>query len=124
MFEQIGHILHECGAYQVEEIEKHKLYVAIHDEAEKRENWCRVSSTVKMLDGSNEFECECGQFEHMGLLCCHVLKVLDFIRAKEISAKHILKRWTNDARDILPVDRPANGATSEAWPLMKRLGPT
>lgn len=44
-----------------------------------------------MLDEGNEFECECGQFAHMGLLCRHVLKVLDFIRAKEIPAKHIVK---------------------------------
>lgn len=55
-----------------------------------------------MIDGGNEFDCECGQFAHMGLLCSHVLKVLDFIRAKEIAAKHIVKRWTKDARDILP----------------------
>lgn len=25
--------------------------------------------------GGGEFDCECGQFAHMGLLCCHVLKV-------------------------------------------------
>lgn len=36
MFKQFGHILYECGAYQVEEIEKHKLYVAVHSEAKKK----------------------------------------------------------------------------------------
>ncbi|XBJ19125.1 hypothetical protein VPH35_010148 [Triticum aestivum] len=102
MFEQFGHILYECGAYQVEEIEKHRTYIAIHSEAEKREKWCRVSYKVTMLDGGNEFKCECGRFAHMGLLCIYVLKVLDFIRAKEIPAKHIVKRWTRDARDVLP----------------------
>ena len=30
------------------------------------------------------------------------MQVLDFIRAKEIRAKHIVKRWMKDARDILP----------------------
>ncbi|EMS61587.1 hypothetical protein TRIUR3_08583 [Triticum urartu] len=58
MFEQFGHILYECEAYHVEEIETHKTYVAIHSEAEKSK-WCRVS-----------------------------YKVLDFIWAKEIQAKH------------------------------------
>lgn len=29
-------------------------------------------------------------------------KVLDFIRVTEIPKKHILKRWTKDAMDILP----------------------
>lgn len=75
MFEQFGHILYECRAYQVEEIEKHKTYMAIHSEAEKREKWCRVSYKVTILDGGDEFDCECGQFPHMGLLCSHILKL-------------------------------------------------
>ena len=56
MFEQFGHILYECGAYQVEEIERHKTYVAIHSEAEKRDKWCRVAYKVRMLDGGDEFD--------------------------------------------------------------------
>ncbi|KAE8803381.1 Protein FAR1-RELATED SEQUENCE 5 [Hordeum vulgare] len=83
-----------------EEIEKHKTYVAIHSEAEKMEKWCRVSYKVTMLDCGQEFDYECDQFAHMGLLCSHVLEVLDFIRAKEIPAKHIVKRWMKDARDV------------------------
>ena len=102
MFEQFGHILYECGAYQVEEIEKGKEYVAIHTDAARREKWCRTSYKVSVLDGGEEFDCECGQFAHMGLLCSHLLQVLDFIRVTEIPKKHIVKRWTRDARDILP----------------------
>ncbi|VAI60225.1 unnamed protein product [Triticum turgidum subsp. durum] len=94
MFEQFGHILYECGAYQVEELEKGKLYLAIHMEAARREKWCRVSYKVNVLEGGEEFDCECGQFAHMGLLCSHVLK--------KIPQKHIVKRWTKDARDVLP----------------------
>lgn len=41
------------------------------------------------------------------------MQVLDFIRVTEIPKKHILKRWTKDAMDILP---PSGGA----WP--KNLG--
>lgn len=37
-----------------------------------------------------------------GLLCCHAVKVLDFLGIDQIPAKHILKRWKKDARDILP----------------------
>ncbi|KAE8803384.1 putative SWIM protein [Hordeum vulgare] len=102
MFEQFGHILYERAAYQVEEIEEYKTYVAIHSEAKKRRKWCRVSYKVTMLDCGQEFDCECVKFAHMGLLCSHVLKVLDFIRAKEIPAKHIVKRWMKDTRDVLP----------------------
>ena len=60
MFEHFGHILYKCGVYQVEEIEKYKTYVGIHSEAENREKWCRLSYKVTMLDGGEEFDCECG----------------------------------------------------------------
>ncbi|XP_048566675.1 protein FAR1-RELATED SEQUENCE 6-like [Triticum urartu] len=55
-----------------------------------------------MLDDGEWFECECGQFTHMGMLCCHTLKVMDYVGMKEMRKRHILKRWTKYARDILP----------------------
>ena len=102
MLEQFGHILYECGAYKVEEIEKGKEYVAIHTDVARREKWCRTSYKVTVVEGGEEFDCECGQFAHMGLLCSHILKVLDFIRVTEIPKKHIVKRWTRGVRDVLP----------------------
>ena len=74
MFEQFGHILYECGAYQVEELEKGKLYRVIHMEAVRREKCCRVSYEVNVLEGGDELECECEPFAHMGLLCSYVLR--------------------------------------------------
>lgn len=75
MFKQFEHILYESGAYQVEEVEKSKLYVVIHTEAERREKWRKVSYNVSVIEQGEEYDCECGQFSHMGLLCSHVLKV-------------------------------------------------
>ena len=86
----------------MEEIEKGKRCVAIHNDAVLREKWCRTSYNVTVIEGGEEFDCECGQFAHMGLLCSHILKVLDFIRVIEMPKKHIVKRWTRDAGDILP----------------------
>lgn len=34
--------------------------------------------------------------------CCHMLKVMDVLGYTEIPQKLIMKRWTRDARDILP----------------------
>ncbi|XP_073353681.1 protein FAR1-RELATED SEQUENCE 5-like [Aegilops tauschii subsp. strangulata] len=90
------------GEATVEEVEKGKSYVAIHTDAARREKWCMVSYKVTVVDGGEEFDCECGQFTHMGLLCSHILKVLDFIHVTKMPKKHIVKRWTRDARDILP----------------------
>uniref|UniRef100_A0A452YJK4 Protein FAR1-RELATED SEQUENCE n=1 Tax=Aegilops tauschii subsp. strangulata TaxID=200361 RepID=A0A452YJK4_AEGTS len=36
------------------------------------------------------------------ILCFHVLRVMEILHVEELLAKHILKRWTKDARDILP----------------------
>lgn len=30
---------------------------------------------VKMIDDGLEFDCECGQYQHMCVLCCHMLNV-------------------------------------------------
>lgn len=55
-----------------------------------------------MTEDGEDFECECGLFPHMGMLCCHALKVMEHVGIKEIPQKYILKSWTKDARDILP----------------------
>ena len=60
----------------MEEIEKGKRCVAIHNDAVLREKWCRTSYNVTVIEGGEEFDCECGQFAHMGLLCSHILKVI------------------------------------------------
>jgi hypothetical protein len=134
MFEKFGDILYEAGYYEVEVEEIGKVYFATNIQAEKRELWSRVRFKVTVGDNREEFECECGQFEHMGMLCCHILKVvggfslmalhccivvgstifcmesdqffcmqiMDHLDVKKIPARHIVKRWTRDARDVLP----------------------
>ncbi|KAK8939271.1 Protein FAR1-RELATED SEQUENCE 5 [Platanthera zijinensis] len=43
--------------------------------------------------------CQCMMYETFGILCSHILKVLDIIDIKLVSDKYILKRWTRKARD-------------------------
>ncbi|XP_048556192.1 protein FAR1-RELATED SEQUENCE 9-like [Triticum urartu] len=102
MFEQFGENLFEGGSYHVEEIEKKKKNIARHNDALKREKWSKVEYEVTISDEAGWFESECGQFAHMGMLCCHALKVINHVGVPEIPKRHILKRWTKDARDILP----------------------
>lgn len=59
--------------YNVTEVERTRKYVCAHNNVAKREKSSRVVYQVKVKDGGSEFECECGQFEHMGMICCHVL---------------------------------------------------
>jgi len=51
------------------------------------------------FDSSNEtISCSCMKFEYVGILCCHALKVLDYVNIKIVPSRYILKRWTKDAR--------------------------
>ncbi|XP_044442503.1 protein FAR1-RELATED SEQUENCE 4-like [Triticum aestivum] len=102
MFEKFGEILYEAGQYKVEEVEKGAKYYVHRYHPEKHDKWCRALYVVEVVDQGKELTCECGNFEHTGLLCCHAVKVLDFLGIGHIPAKHILKRWTKDARDVLP----------------------
>lgn len=102
MFEQFGQSIYKRFACRVEEIEKDRIYMARHTNAERRQKWSKVEFVVKVMGDKEEFDCECGQFSHMGILCGHALKVMDYAGVTEIPSKHILKRWTRDARDILP----------------------
>ncbi|XP_044429692.1 protein FAR1-RELATED SEQUENCE 5-like [Triticum aestivum] len=102
MFELFGDNLFEGGSYQIEEVEKKKIYIARHSDAKKRERWSKLEYVVTISADGDWFDCKCGQFAHMGLLCCHTLKVMDHIGVQEIPKWHIMKRWTKNARDILP----------------------
>lgn len=48
------------------------------------------------LQGTDRVTCECGLFEHMGMLCRHALKVLVHLDRQEIPPGNILHRWTKD----------------------------
>ena len=76
MFEQFGETLYEAGYYNIAVVEEGKLYTVTHAQSERREKWSRVIFQVKRIDDGLEFDCECGQYAHMGILRCHVLKVL------------------------------------------------
>ncbi|XP_073360782.1 uncharacterized protein [Aegilops tauschii subsp. strangulata] len=88
-----------------------RMYATVHNNAAKREKWSRVKYEVNMTQGQTEFTCECGYFEHTGMLCSHVSRVIDILHLKEIPAKHIVKRCTKDARGILPKLLALDGST-------------
>ncbi|CAM0946453.1 unnamed protein product [Alopecurus aequalis] len=88
--------------YRVFEVEKDTEYEAKHINAERREAWSRVSFKITILDGRNFYKCDCGLYTHFGILCCHALSVIIARGVSKIPGCHILKRWTRDARDVLP----------------------
>jgi len=62
--------------YIVLEGEDNTFYV-IHNNTERRKHWARVIFTVQIKEGGKKYCCECGQYEHFGILCCHAIKVIN-----------------------------------------------
>lgn len=61
--------------YVVREGEEENSYYVIHNNAETRKHWACVLFSVKIEDGGERYSCECGQYDHFGMLCCHAIKV-------------------------------------------------
>ena len=103
-----------------------KLYTSIVFEAFQSEYERSMAACTTPLEGNNEYvvavgsfdencilekeykvtgdpadqtsTCNCGQFNRIGILCAHALKVLDLMNIKLIPEQYILKRWTREAR--------------------------
>ncbi|KAI5004929.1 hypothetical protein ZWY2020_032172 [Hordeum vulgare] len=102
MFEQFGDALYISWSYVIEELEPAKVYLLTHRDAAAREKWSKVNYKVIVHEEKCFFECECGSFEHVGMICCHALKVMVHLDIAELPEKHVVKRWTRNARDVLP----------------------
>lgn len=94
MFEKFQ-VLYTFGSYYVDEKFPVGRYVAKHFDSESRGKWCKVHYEVNVKDGY--YTCECG------MLSCHVLKVHVHLRITWIPSLDVMKRWTLDAHDVLPL---------------------
>ena len=60
---------------------------------------------IVSYDTANKtFLCSCRKFEIVRILCCHVLKVFDFLDIKTIPDMYILKKWTRGAKSRCILD--------------------
>lgn len=94
--------LFQSGSFHVKGNQVDGKIVIEHADAERRQRWCKVVYEVNVDRESDMYTCECGMFEHSGLLCRHILKVMVHVGARQIPSRYIMKRWTKDARDNLP----------------------
>jgi zinc finger SWIM domain-containing protein 3 len=103
-----------------------KLYTPVIFEAFQGEYERSMAACTTALEGNNEYlvsigsldedfrhekeykvigdplqqtsTCSCGQFNRIGILCGHAIKVLDLMNIKSLPAEYVLKRWTKEAR--------------------------
>ncbi|XP_037430984.1 protein FAR1-RELATED SEQUENCE 12-like [Triticum dicoccoides] len=102
MFEKFGEVLYGCGSYDLIEVKPRLEYIARHIKFQSKEKWCKNEFVITVSEAADEFKCECGTSEHYGMVCSHALKVMIHLKLRELPVKHVLKRWTKDATDILP----------------------
>ncbi|TVU02733.1 hypothetical protein EJB05_51765, partial [Eragrostis curvula] len=92
-------------------------FIVSHIEASKREKWSKVEFKVHIDEESKFHSCECGLYNHFGILCCHALLLLVQKGATTIPDIHIMARWTKDACAVNPshlvqVEEPSNAFDS------------
>ncbi|KAF7851720.1 hypothetical protein BT93_L3032 [Corymbia citriodora subsp. variegata] len=73
--------------------------------------------TVEFDPSNLTLACSCGQFESVGILCFHALKVLNYKNIFKIPTYHLLKRWTKSAKDSLPVSTSNIGIADNGNPI-------
>ncbi|OQU88536.1 hypothetical protein SORBI_3002G052800 [Sorghum bicolor] len=113
MFEMFEGMISQSGSYVVHEKEKGKAYLARNIRSDQQESWSQVEFEVIIRAEDGAVVCECGFWEHMGMPCCHAVKVMIHMGMQEIPAGNIVKRWTMDARDTVPVHLIGNDRAAE-----------
>ena len=56
---------------------------------------------VRASIGEGEYYCQCCKFEGDGIVCCHILKVMDMNAVTRMPRHFIRRRWTWDTDDAL-----------------------
>ncbi|RLM79844.1 hypothetical protein C2845_PM12G14680 [Panicum miliaceum] len=92
-----------AAQYRVVQGSDDKQFFAVHSNAEFRKKWARMEFCVTVENDGEKYNCECGLYNHFGMLCCHAIKVLIYLGVPKIPDAHIMKRAEadQDAADIL-----------------------
>ncbi|KAL6652097.1 hypothetical protein ACP70R_011022 [Stipagrostis hirtigluma subsp. patula] len=102
MFAIFSEQIFNSGCFIAEEKIKKTKYVVKRFCPEQCEKWEQVEFQVDAVGNGDQYICQCGLAEHMGMLCPHIIRVFIQFGIDKIPEKHIIKRWTVNARDMLP----------------------
>lgn len=121
VYEMFRDEIDKCHSYDVFPNSSSTVFMVKHTNAEYVQRYKRAEFEVKRINNGEKYTCDCGMYEHFGMLCCHVLRVFIQIGVREIPAFHIMLRWTRHARDIIPMNLRVNccSTTVENMKLMQ-----
>ncbi|XP_039817512.1 protein FAR1-RELATED SEQUENCE 9-like isoform X3 [Panicum virgatum] len=88
--------------YRTVELIQGQQYLVEHYNLDRVQHWCKGRYTIDIVDNGRKYSCECGLFEHFGLPCSHVLRVMISCGAQQLPECMVVQRWTKKARHVLP----------------------
>lgn len=65
----------KASQYGVVRHDSDNTFKVIHNNAEIRKDWARSVFIVVVENDGEKYSCECGLYEHFGMLFCHAIKV-------------------------------------------------
>uniref|UniRef100_A0A8R7Q9A6 Protein FAR1-RELATED SEQUENCE n=1 Tax=Triticum urartu TaxID=4572 RepID=A0A8R7Q9A6_TRIUA len=74
------------------------MFEVMHVEAESRDAWRKVKYIIKVDENIGYYNCECGLYQHFGVICSHIIRILLIRGLSKIPDCHIMKRWNKKAR--------------------------
>lgn len=76
MFELFCELKDESEFYRAFRLTDGSGYMTVHYDMARVQRWCKGRYKVEVLDSGATYESECGLFEHFGLACSHILRVI------------------------------------------------
>jgi hypothetical protein len=67
--------LRKSASYILERNNGNEEFDVMHVDADSRDSWCKVRYKIEVNHGVGSYKCECGLFEHFGVICCHIIMV-------------------------------------------------
>lgn len=88
--------------YRTVELIQGQQYLVEHYNLDRVQHWCKGRYTIDIADDGRKYNCECGLFEHFGLPCSHMLRVMISCGLQQLPECMVVQRWTKQARHVLP----------------------
>ncbi|XP_077223348.1 protein FAR1-RELATED SEQUENCE 9-like [Tasmannia lanceolata] len=102
-----------------EDIESENENITEYKVGIRNEEWRRYKVVYDASEGVNA-TCECAMFETQGILCRHILHIMDMRRLRTFPEQYLLNRWTIGARYRLNVlESTSKGDSNELTPFEK-----
>lgn len=75
VYEMFSEEMDKTHNYGVPRTTDNIVFTVRHTNADYVQRYIRPEFKVISMNKGERYECECGLYEHFGLLCCHILRV-------------------------------------------------